>query len=111
MLSGPIPEGIQVDRQQSDLVTTHVLKSALNPVDVTNETLDGNLKTFWELESLDIKPRTLYEKFQEQISFKSNRYEVHLPWKTLHPSLPDNYELSRKRLENLLKRLRQEPEV
>ncbi|XP_068675693.1 uncharacterized protein [Montipora foliosa] len=111
VLSGPIPEGIQVDRHQSNLVTTHVLKSAVNPVDVTNETLDGNLKTFWELESLGIKPRTLYETFQEQISFKNNRYEVHLPWKTPHPSLPDNYELSRKRLENLLKRLRQEPEI
>ena len=53
----------------------------------------------------------MYEQFQEQISFKNHRYEVHLPWKTPHPSLPDNYELSRKRLENLLKRLRQEPEV
>ena len=111
VLSGPIPEGKQVDRQQSNLVTTHVLKSAVNPVDVTNETLDGNLKTFWELESLGIKPRTLQEKFQEQISFKNSRYEVHLPWKTPHPSLPDNYELSRKRLENLLKRLCQDPEV
>lgn len=106
VLSGPIPEGIQADMQQSNLVTTHVLKSAVNPVDVTNETLDGNLRTFGELESLGIKPRTLYEEFQEQISFKNNRYEVHLPWKTPHPSLPDNYELSRKRLENLLKRLR-----
>ena len=84
VLSGPIPEGIQVDRQQSNLVITHVLKSAVNPVDVTNETLDENLKTFWELESLGIKPATLYEKFQEQISFKNNRYEVHLPWKTPH---------------------------
>ena len=65
--------------QQSNLVATHVLKSAVNPVDVTNETLDGNLRRFWELESLGIKPRTLYEEFQEQISFKNNRYEVHLP--------------------------------
>ena len=66
VLSGPIPEGIQVDRQQSNLVTTHVLKSAVHPVDVTDETLDGNLKTFWELESLGIKPRTYYEKFKSR---------------------------------------------
>ena len=111
VLSGPIPEGTQVNRQQSNLVTTHVLKSAVKPVDVTNETLDGTLKTFWELESLGIKPRTLYEEFQEQISFTNERYEVHLPWKTPHPLLPDNYQLSRKRLENLLERLRHEPEV
>ena len=111
VLSGPIPEGIQVDSQQSNLVTTHVLKTAVNPIDVTNETLDGNLRTFWELKSLGIKPKTLYEEFQEQISFKDNRYEVHLPWKMPHPPLPDNYELSLKRLSNLLKRLNQEPEV
>ena len=43
VLSGPIPEGTQVNRQQSNLVTTHVLKSAVKPVDVTNENLDGTL--------------------------------------------------------------------
>ena len=46
VLSGPIPEGTQVNRQQSNLVTTHVLKSAVKPVDVTNETLDG---TFYDI--------------------------------------------------------------
>ena len=55
----------------------------------------------------------LYEEFQEKISFTNERYEVHLPWKTPHPLLPDNYQyhFSRKRLENLLERLRHEPEV
>ena len=46
VLSGPILDASQVDRQQSNLVTTHVLKSAVNPVDVTKGTLDGNLKNF-----------------------------------------------------------------
>lgn len=44
VLLGPVPEGTQVNRQQSNIVTTHVLKSAVKPVDVTNETLDGTLK-------------------------------------------------------------------
>ena len=88
-----------------------LVKSAVKPVDVRNETLDGTLKTFWELESLGIKPRTLYEEFQEQISFTNERYEVNLPCKRLHPLLPDNYQLGRKRLENRLERLRHEPEV
>ena len=95
-------EHIQVNGQQSNLVTAHILKSAVNLVDVTNENLDGTLKTFWELESLGIKPRTLYEEFQEQISFTKERHEVHLPWKTPHSLLPDNCQLSRKRQENLL---------
>lgn len=46
VLLGPVPEGTQVNRQQSNIVTTHVLKSAVKPVDVTNETLDGTLKHF-----------------------------------------------------------------
>ena len=55
----------------------------------------------------------LYEEFQEKISFTNERYEVHLPWKTPHPLLPDNYQyqFSRKRLENVLERLRHDPEV
>ena len=51
-----------------------------------------------------------FEKFTQQISLKQGRYEVHLPWKESHPPLPDNYELCRKRLDGLLKRLRQNPE-
>lgn len=53
----------------------------------------------------------MYEEFEEKINFENNRYEVHLPWKVPHPILPDNYELSMKRLSNLLKRLNQDPEV
>ena len=34
-----------------------------------------------------------------------------MPWKRPHPILPDNYELSIRRLCNLLKRLNQDPEV
>ena len=111
VLSGPVNGATQDERQQNNLVTTHVLKSAVKPIDVTNESLDGNLRTFWELESLGIKPKSLYEEFEEKISFENQRYEVHLPWKTPHPILPDNYDLSVKRLTNLLKRLRQDPEV
>ena len=49
VLSDPTPDASQVDVRQSSLVTSQVLKSAVTPVDFTNETLDGNLKTFWEL--------------------------------------------------------------
>ncbi|MCV6575674.1 MAG: hypothetical protein OIF58_08065, partial [Cohaesibacter sp.] len=59
VLSGPIHGATQDDRQQNNLVTTHVLKSAVKPVDVTNKSLDENLRTFWELQSLGIKPKSL----------------------------------------------------
>ena len=53
----------------------------------------------------------VYEEFENIIKFKENHYEVSLPWKELHPPLPDNYDLALKRLIELLKRLRQTPEI
>ena len=69
------------------------------------------MRRFWDLESLGIRPRSVYEEFQERITFENNKYEVDLPWKVPHPPLPDNYDLSVKRLSNLLKCLHQDPEV
>lgn len=84
---------------------------ATKPVNITTESLDGSLQRFWELESLGVRPRSLYEEFEERITFEKDRYEIHLPWKLPHPILPDNYELSIKWSSNLLKRLNQDPEV
>ena len=47
----------------------------------------------------------------QQIKFDGQRYEVNLPWKEYHPPLPDHLDLCRKRLANLLKRLRQTPQL
>ena len=97
---------MQNDQQQNNLVTTHVLMTARKPVDITNESLDGSLWRFWEV---GVRPRSVYEEFKESITFKNDRYEVHLPWKWPHPILPDNFELSIRRLSNLPKRLNQDP--
>ena len=111
VLSGPKNGAVQNDQQQNNLVTTHVLKTATKPVDITNESLDGSLQRFWDLESLGVRPRSVYEEFEGRITFENDRYKVHLPWKLPHPILPNNYELRMKRLSNLLKRLNQDPEV
>ena len=111
VLSGPTNGAVQYDQQQNNLMTMHVLKTATKPVNITNESLDGSLQRFWDLESLGVRPRSVYEEFEERITFENDRYKVHLPWKLPHPILPDNYELSMKRLSNLLKLLNQDPEV
>ena len=49
---------------------------------------------------------SVYDKFVQQISFDSQRYHVSLPWKNT-PPLPDNFELCRRRLDSLLRRLKQ----
>ena len=49
--------------------------------------------------------------FDKCIVFKDGCYQVHLTWKETHPTLPDNYHLSRKRLLGLLHHLKQWPSV
>ena len=51
------------------------------------------------------------EKFIEDITHNGERYEVKLPFKEGHPILPDSYQLSKTRLESLLRRLKLKLEV
>ena len=105
VMSGPV--GIESPNSQSrSLLTTHVLS-----VDTTTDSLNDSLQTFWDLESLGIQHEegSTEEKTVSDIEFRDGRYEVSLPWKQSHRSLPDNYELSRGRLCRLLKRLRRSP--
>ena len=108
ILSGPVTNQTTVNLTLSSL--THTLK-----IDTfkAEPSLDDQLKQFWELESLGISANetSVYEKFLQQIYFDGHRYEVSLPWKEHHPSLPDNYELCCKRLEALLRRIRQTPHL
>lgn len=47
----------------------------------------------------------------ETVKFRDGRYEVQLPWKTPRQDLPNNYELSLKRLRGLLRCLRRDSDV
>ena len=76
--------------------------------------LDNLLTQFWELESLGImqnEPSVHKVFFKKSIEFKNGCYKVSLLWCPNQPQLPTNFELARKRLQGLLKRLRQHPEV
>ena len=111
VLSGPVEEALP-ETTAINFIATHTTHTLRVDTFTEQESLDAGLRRFWELESLGILKNELsvYEKFTQQISLKQGRYEVHLPWKESHPPLPDNYELCRKRLDGLLRRLRQSPE-
>ena len=106
ILSGPVCRpGVSVNLT---LTATHALRIDTHPVE---HNLDDQLRRFWELESLGVMKDepSVYDKFVQQISFDGQRYQVGLPWKENTPPLPDNFELCRRRLDSLLKRLKQNP--
>ena len=50
-------------------------------------------------------------QFEQHVSFENGYYTVSLPWRNHHLSLPSNYELCVRRLNGLLRQLRQSPEL
>ena len=112
VLSGPV-HGLLCTATPVNLVTTHTLLVDVYTVDDSLQELDRTLKKFWDLESLGVKQNepSVYQDFQKDITFRDGRYEVSLPWKQSHPTLPGHYELALKRLGGLLKCLRHTPRV
>jgi len=55
--------------------------------------------------------KTIYDDFFKSVTFNNGRYQVSLPRREQHKSLPENYQLSLHRFRGLLKRLRQVPDV
>ena len=109
VLSGAIP--VPADRNSPlTFLITHALTA---DAPASTERLDEVLHSFWNLESLGIKgtEEAVLDEFIQTIQFKEGCYEVTLLWKDPHPPLPDNFELSRKRLTGLLRRLQENPAV
>ena len=104
VLSGPTRFG-DGNACHTNLGTTHVL--------LVDTQLDQRLQSLWDLETLGIRgtERTVYDELSESITFSEGRYEVSLPWKQQHKPLPENYQLCLRRLDSLLKHLRQTPDV
>ena len=114
VLSGPVL-GLTFEPTVTCLSTVHMMKVdasvCLAQQEIAN--LEMRLQAFWDLETLGIKESetSVYDNFMESVSFNNGRYCVQLPWKSPRVLLPDNFDLSQKRLFNLLKRLRQTPHI
>lgn len=109
VLSGPT-SAMEPIHSSTNLVTTHVLQVDAKP---SEQDVEEQLRSFWELESLGIvgAEKTIYDEFLDSVNFQNGRYEVSLPWKESHRPLPDNYQLSHKRLMGLLRRLKRSPRI
>ena len=110
VLSGvaPMPRGLDTSHS---FLTTHVMR--VDASSHCSENLDDVLHSFWKLESLGIEDPedAVLEEFNQTVHFNGDRYEVALPWKDSHPPLPSNFDLSSKRLQGLLRRLKQDPDI
>ncbi len=113
ILSGPAGASDVTQEASASLVATHTLR-----IDdgVTNKMLDATMKSFWDMESMGVETDALgddvSDRFISSVTRRGARYEVSLPWRQEgYESLPTNYELSRRRLVGLLRRLRHNPEI
>ena len=76
----------------TNLSQTHVLK--VSELSLTNDSIKETLTKFWSLESMGIHPNdknSVHESFLANIKFDRTRYKVKLPFKVVHPVLPDNF--------------------
>lgn len=109
VLSGPLPISGQTNLSHG--LATHTLR--VDGQMSEDENLDETIKAFWELESFGIPTtdRSLYDEFCDKVKLREGRYEVSLPWKIPQQDLPNNYELSLKRLRGLLRRLQHDKDI
>ena len=114
VLSGPVQGGSALNSTQFNFTNTHALRvdthDQFMDESSENRTLERKLAEFWDLEAIGISPeeKSEYGRFNEDITFKNGRYEVKLPWKECHATLPDNYTLCQRRLKSLTRRLQSE---
>ena len=79
---------------------------------VKQKEIDANLHKLWDLDSLGIREGDpVHETVLDSITFTGGRYSVGLPWKVGHKPLPSNYNVSLMRLNNQVKKLKENPEV
>lgn len=111
VLSGPVP-GRHPVSMTTNMICSHVLKvGCVQPENLAD--LDKKLQMFWDLDTLGVREKedSVYDKFIRTVELKNGRYSARLPWKEPHPLLPDNLDISKGRLFNLLRRLKQTPDI
>ena len=98
----PGPTASPTQDLPSACLVTHTLQIESLPQDM--QALDYQLKSFWELESFGVSgsDHSVYNDFQSTVRLKDGWYEVELPWKDPHPTLPDNNQLCLRQLYGLV---------
>lgn len=83
------------------------------------EELNANLRKFWEAEDVSLSETPIVrideqialKKVEESLRYDSKRYQIGIPWKEDNPTLPDNYEMALRRLQNTEKWLQKSADI
>ena len=111
VLSGPV-NVVCSDHCPSSVNMSHVMKIECQVVTEDFNANDASLKEqlakFWDYDTLGVKGKEedFCEEYLTKVRFNGDRYEVSLPFKKEHPTIPDYHSLARNRLVSLLKRLK-----
>ena len=110
LLSGPvrINDEVKNDSSVNTIITSHVMKIEANIS--ADDKLSHEINRFWSLDEIGIAPdeNSVYQKFKEEIDFRQGRYVVKLPLKEYRPIIPENKDLSKKRLIKQTERLKKD---
>ncbi|XP_053407993.1 uncharacterized protein LOC123531067 [Mercenaria mercenaria] len=107
LLSGPLPD------TSSKSSTQYIMNVITAPPDLYN------LERFWKLESLGVSVQEETDATSDRLKtyqknnfdFKDGRYIAKLPWEEDHKLLPDNYNITLRRTQNNIRRLRETPKL
>ena len=81
---------------------------------ISHKEEEYDLEKFWKIERLGITPQVKENTQKEHlenfisinISYDDTKYSAKLPWKEDHTPLPSNIEITRRRTDNVIRRLR-----
>ena len=108
VLSGKMPGSKEVS---TNSLHTTVMSTMIDQ----EHNLEESIKKFLQLDSIGITNNhegvDLIECFNETMLFDGKHYIVRLPWKQDVGLLPDNYQVCKRRLKSLLKRLKNNSEL
>ncbi|XP_035222486.1 uncharacterized protein LOC118195296 [Stegodyphus dumicola] len=106
----------------SNVSTLHSGITVMNVVENISHAQDlktsAALKKRWDLDAIGIldyktneNDTEVMQRFEETTEYKTNRYEVSLPWKGNVNKMGSNYNIALNRWSSLLKRFKKNPEI
>ena len=112
VLSGPMDLG-GTNSTSHNLSIAHVnFVQTEGPTMEASSPITEQLSKFCDLESLGLIGNDLvYDRFKENVVYNGECYHVFLPFKEGHLLFPDNFLLSKQKLNSLLNRLKSKPKI